>query len=258
MGSILVERNGAVLQVCLNRPEIHNAFNEESIAELHEVFSTIPDSVSAVVLAGSGRSFCAGADLQWMKKMVNYSLEENRKDSLALFDMVHAIRTCPVPVIARVHGAAIGGGAGLVSACDMAFTLKSASFGFSEVRLGILPAVISPFVLEKIGPGACSRYFYTGERFKGKAALKMGLVQEVLEDEGSLDQSISNKVSSILQSSGTAIRACKQLLLDISAQKLAEHRDLVVAAIAKARISAEGQEGMKAFLEKRTPDFIRP
>jgi methylglutaconyl-CoA hydratase len=255
MGSILVEKDGAVLRVCLDRPEIHNAFNEEVISELCGIFSSIPDSTRVVVLSGSGKSFCAGADLQWMKKMVNYSLEENQRDSLALFNMIYALRTCPVPVIARVHGAAIGGGAGLVAACDMAFATERASFGFSEIRLGILPAVISPFVLEKIGSGACSRYFYTGERFKAGVAKNIGLIQEAVQDEKALDQVVFETVSSVLQGSGAAIAQCKRVLLEVSAQKLVQHRDTVVSAISRARVSPEGQEGMQAFLEKRVPEF---
>jgi methylglutaconyl-CoA hydratase len=253
----LEQRNGdSSLRIVMNRPQLHNSFNEELIGELSRAFKAItPQDCRSVVLTGAGKSFSAGADLNWMKKMAQASEQENKEDSLRLFDMFHAIRACPVPVIARVNGAALGGGSGLVAACDMVFAVSSAVFGFTEVRLGIIPAVISPFVLEKIGYSNCARWFFTGARFSAATAHEIGLVQGHYATEQLLEEAVDTVTQSIAQSGPSAVAACKDLLRSISVKKIGDVRETVAAAIAKARVSAEGQEGMAAFFDKRSPSW---
>lgn len=246
--------------IVLDRPKLHNAFNEDVIAELTNAFKHVPAEARSVVLAANGPSFSAGADLNWMKKMANYTKEENEKDAQALFDMFHNIRYCPVPVIARVSGAALGGGSGLVAACDMAFSVKSAVFGFTECRLGLIPAVISPFVMEKIGSAHASRYFLTAARFSADEARRINLVHEVVENPEALDKLVSETVSTIAQNSPAAVRRSKQLIAGVlsphNGPTLSEKKGFVAREIAQVRISAEGQEGLKAFFEKRNPAWV--
>ena len=244
MSGLRVERDGQVLRVTLAKPERRNAFDAELIAELHDAFADIGDA-RAVVLAGDGPSFCAGADVEWQRASIDLSYEENVEDALRLYRMCERVDRCPAPVVARVHGYALGGGSGLVACADIAVAARDATFGFSEVKLGIVPAVISPFVLPKIGAHA-RRYFLTGERFDAETALRIGLVHELAEDP---DASIERVVGELLTSGPHAVRAAKQLVRDRPA---GEETAQIAAGL---RSGEEGQEGLRAFLEKRTPGW---
>ena len=243
MSALQVERDGAVLRVTMARPDRRNAFDAALIDELARAFADVGD-VRAVVLAGEGKSFSAGADVEWMRSSVDMSYEENVADALRLRAMLDAIDGCPAPVVARVQGHALGGGCGLVACCDIAVAEPGAQFAFSEVKLGIVPAVISPFALAKIGPGAARRFFVTGERFTADVALRIGLVHEVA---GDLDAAVERVVAELLTAGPDAARAAKQLArAPLAAGETAER-------IAAHRTSAEGQEGLQAFLAKRPP-----
>lgn len=243
MSALQVERDGAVLRVTMARPDRRNAFDAALIDELARAFADVGD-VRAVVLAGEGKSFSAGADVEWMRSSVDLSYEENVADALRLRAMLDAIDGCPAPVVARVQGHALGGGCGLVACCDIAVAEPGAQFAFSEVKLGIVPAVISPFALAKIGPGAARRFFVTGERFTADVALRIGLVHEVA---GDLDAAVERVVAELLTAGPDAARAAKQLArAPLAAGETAER-------IAAHRTSAEGQEGLHAFLAKRPP-----
>jgi methylglutaconyl-CoA hydratase len=243
MSALEVERDGAVLRVTMARPDRRNAFDTALIDELARAFADVGD-VRAVVLAGEGKSFSAGADVEWMRSSVDLSYEENVADALRLRAMLDAIDGCPAPVVARVQGHALGGGCGLVACCDIVVAEPGAQFAFSEVKLGIVPAVISPFALAKIGPRAARRFFVTGERFTADVALRIGLVHEVA---GDLDAAVERLVAELLTAGPDAARAAKQLArAPLAADETAER-------IAAQRTSAEGQEGLRAFLEKRPP-----
>ena len=244
-------------RVVLNRPVLHNAFNEVMIAEITQAFRELGgrDDVRVVMLSGEGKSFSAGGDINWMKKMVGYTFEENVADADAMADMLRAIRECPKPVIARVHGNAFGGGVGLTAACDIAVALESAVFCLSEVKLGIVPAVISPFVLEKIGPGQMRRYGLTAERFSAAEARRIGLVHEVFGTEAEMDEWIA-KISDLLKSNGPkALAAAKQIFTEVAGLPWDTVQKRTTHTIATLRASPEGQEGLRAFLEKRTPHW---
>lgn len=257
---IVIECQARTARVTLARPELHNAFNEALIAELTEAFTRLgrDDAVRVIVLAGEGKSFCAGADVNWMRKMVDYSQRENVQDATAMAEMLAAIRTCPKPVIARVHGAAIGGGVGLAAACDIAVAVRGAVFCLSEVKLGIIPAVISPYVMEKMGPGPMRRYALTAEKFDAAEAMRLGLVSHVVEDEPELDAWIAKITETLMENGPEALAECKRVLADVQEK---EHwsmkQRLTVERIAERRVSKEGQEGLKAFLEKRKPGWTR-
>ncbi len=241
MTALRVAREGALLRVTLARPERRNAFDAALIAELTEAFSDVGDA-RAVVLSGEGPSFCAGADVEWMRSSVELPHEENVADAMRLRAMLDAIDGCPAPVVAAVHGHALGGGIGLVACSDIAIAERGTQFAFSEVKLGIVPAVISPFALAKIGPSAARRYFVTGERFGAETALLIGLVHEVADD---LAASVDRVLGELHTAGPLAARAAKQLArAPLSAQETAE-------LIAEHRASAEGQEGLRAFLGKR-------
>jgi methylglutaconyl-CoA hydratase len=250
-----------VATVTLNRPEIHNAFDDELIKELTERFSGIDKdpSVRAIVLTGEGKSFCAGADLNWMKRMKSYSDAENYRDSQALAELFHVINTNSKPVIGRVFGAALGGGAGLVSVCDYVVAVESTKIGFTEARLGLLPAVISPFVIGKIGESWARAYFMSGEIFSAKRALEMGLVHQlVTEDE--LDTQVEKTLKQFLAAGPKAAFEAKKLVRTIVDGKghktTQELRDYTCQTISRIRISPEGQEGMAALLEKKKPSWV--
>jgi methylglutaconyl-CoA hydratase len=254
---VRVQRDGAVARVTLNRPEVRNAFNAALISELGATFEALagepPEAVRAVVLAGEGAAFCAGADITWMRASLDLSVAENEADAARMADMLEAIDACPAPVIARVHGAALGGGMGLCAVADVVLATADAVFGFTETRLGILPAVISPFVLRRIGEGQARAVFPTGERFDAGRAQRMGLVHEVLHDEAALDQRLSEVVDALLAAGPGAARAAKAVIRDQRGLDAAAARQLTVEAIARQRVSPEGQEGLAAFLEKREP-----
>jgi len=245
-----------IASVTLNRPEVHNAFNEVMIAELTEIFRKISEneSVRVVVLTGNGKSFSAGADLNWMKKMINYSYEENLEDSIKLAELFHLMYSCPKPVIARVNGAAIGGGTGLVAVCDIAIAAENAKFSLSEVKLGLVPACISPYVIRKVGEGRCREFFLTGERLIAKRAMELGLVNQVVPlDE--LDQAVQDKADQLISSGPKAIAMCKELLKNVPGMDFDRAKTYTADMIARMRIGDEGQEGMSAFLEKRKPKW---
>jgi methylglutaconyl-CoA hydratase len=242
VSGLRTERDGDVLRVTLARPERRNAFDAALIAELADAFADVGDA-RAVVLAGEGTSFCAGADVEWHRSSIDLSYEENVEDARRLYRMLESIFRCPAPVVARVQGYALGGGSGLTACSDIAVAAEDAVFGFSEVRLGIIPAVISPWVLAKIGPAAARRYFLTGERFDAATALRIGLVHEVAADPHAAVERI---VGDLLAGGPTAVREAKRLVLEP-----ADEDDAVTRA-ADRRSSAEGQDGLRAFLEKRT------
>ena len=243
--NLRVERDGPLLRVTLARPERRNAVDAVLIAELTDAFADVGDA-RAVILAGDGPSFSAGADVEWMRSSVDLTYEENVADALRLRAMLDAIDGCPAPVVARVQGHALGGGCGLVACSDVAIASPDAQFAFSEVKLGIVPAVISPFALARIGAGHARRWFVTGERFGADVALRIGLVSEVAED---LDAAADHAIAEILSAGPDAARAAKELARGPqSAQQTAER-------IAAHRASAEGQEGLRAFLEKRAPTW---
>ena len=241
MSGLRVERSGGILRVTLARPERRKAFDAALIGELAEMFADVGDA-RVVVLAGDGPSFCAGADVEWQRSSIDLSYDENVEDYRRLYRMLQAVDRCPAPVVARVHGFALGGGSGLVACADVAVAAEDATFGFSEVRLGIIPAVISPMVLARIGPAATRRFFLTGERFDAPTALRIGLVDEVAED---LDSTVERVVDCILAGGPTAVREAKRLVLEPG-----DEEDLLARA-AERRTSPEGQDGLRAFLEKR-------
>jgi methylglutaconyl-CoA hydratase len=245
VSSLRIERDGSVLRITMTRADRRNAFDAELITDLTEAFADVGDA-RAVVLAGDGPSFSAGADVEWMRSSVDLSHDDNVADALRLRAMLDAIDGCPAPVVARVQGHALGGGCGLVSCSDIAIAAPDALFAFSEVKLGIVPAVISPFALAKIGPGQARRWFVTGERFSAEVALRIGLVTEVAED---LDAAVDRVVGELLAAGPQAARAAKELARapqsgEETAQRIAAHRT-----------SGEGQEGLRAFLEKRRPSW---
>ena len=245
MANLRIERDGPVLRITLARPDRRNAFDAGLISELAEAFVDV-GRTRAVVLAGDGPSFSAGADVDWMRSSVDLSLDENVADANALRRMLEAIDGCPAPVVARVQGHALGGGAGLVAAADIAVAARDAVFAFSEVKLGIVPAVISPFALAKIGPGAARRYFVTGERFDAESALRIGLVHEVTND---LDGAVDRVIGELLSAGPQAARWAKRLVRE------RPNGPETARWIAERRASAEGQEGLRAFLEKRKPSW---
>ena len=243
-----------VATVTLRRPEVHNAFNTQMIQELTQTFTTLSadERLHAVVLTGEGASFCAGADITMMRESVNFSEEQNLDDALRLADMLYTINTFPCPVIARVNGLALGGGVGLVSVCDIVIAVENARFAFSEVKLGIVPAVISPFALRKIGETAARALFVTGERFSAERAQRLGLVHAVVPRER-LDDAVQKALHELLTSAPQAIRISKALAMDVGSMNYEEARQFTAATIARLRVSEEGQEGLRAFLEKRSP-----
>ena len=245
MAALRVEREGEVLRVTLARPERRNAFDAALIAELAEAFGDVGD-VRAVVLAGDGPTFSAGADVDWQRAAIDLSFEENVEDALRLYRMLERIDRCPAPVVARIQGHALGGGSGLTACADVAIAGEDAVFGFSEVKLGIIPAVISPFVLPRIGPGAARRLFLTGERIDAREAVRIGLVHEVTDD---LDAAVDRVVGELLTSGPQAVREAKRLV-----HERPEGEEAAQIA-ARLRTSAEGQDGLRAFLERHLPTW---
>ena len=250
--TIITKKDKNILTVFLNRPKVHNAMNEKLMNELTSCFKEISsnEDIRTVILTGQGKSFCAGADLNWMKSMVNYSMDENIKDSQLLLDLYESIYSCPKPVIAKVNGHAFGGGLGLFAVCDIVYAQKGCKFAFSEVNLGIIPAVISSYIVKRIGISNMRRLFITGELFDSKYASKIGLV-DFVEDEKDIDEKIK-KYCDILQKSGpNAIKQIKKLADSYEKMNLHEYKEFTVKEISRLRVSKEGQEGINAFLEKR-------
>jgi methylglutaconyl-CoA hydratase len=248
-----------VAQVRLNNPDKHNAFDDEIIGELTEAFVAIVDNsnVRVMVLGSEGKSFSAGADLEWMKRMARYSYEENLRDASALALMLKTLNEIPQPTIARVQGAAFGGAVGLVSCCDMAVAASAASFSLSEVKIGLVPATISPYVIAAIGQRAARRYFVTAERFDAHRALQLGLVNEVVDAE-QLDQEIDRLINTLLANGPEAVTGAKQLVFDVAGKPIDQQLiDATCETIAAIRVSEQGQEGLQAFLERRKPQWIK-
>jgi methylglutaconyl-CoA hydratase len=243
MSALRIERDGPVLRITIDKPERRNAFDAELISELTEAFGDVGDA-QVVVLAGEGESFCAGADIEWQRSSIDLSYEENVEDALRLYRMLVAVDACPAPVVAWIQGYCLGGGCGLAACVDIAIADEDAVFGFSEVKLGIIPAVISPFVLAKIGSGAARRYFLTGERFRAAVALRIALVSEI-------GAGADAAVAELLTSGPEAARAAKQLVRPDPG----DGRALAELA-ARMRTSAEGQDGLRAFLERRKPAWL--
>ncbi len=253
-----IERRDEAAWVTLNRPDVHNAFNEALIAELHDAFTRLSaaDDIRAVVLQGAGRSFCAGADLNWMRASLDYTHEQNVADALRMADMFRAIDNCRHPVIGRIHGASLGGGAGLTAVCDIAIASDDCRFGFTEARLGIAPAVISPFAMRKIGISHARALFTTAERFDAARALAIGLVHQVVPF-ADLDDAVQATLRNIRLSGPAGVRAAKRMAMTVLDLPDAEARDLTAQTIAGLRVSEEGQEGIRAFLEKRTATWAQ-
>jgi len=249
--------NGPVARITLNRPDIHNAFNDVMLAELISVFRDLHEKkgkVRVVILTGSGKSFCAGADLNWMRKMIHYSYEENLKDSNQVSECMHLLYTLPMPTIGRINGAAIGGGMGLVAACDIVVAQEDAVFSLSEVKLGLVPACISPYVIRRAGEARCREFFLSGERIAASKALAAGLVNEVVP-LADLDDAVQHWTDRFLKNGPEALAVCKEFLEKVPGMPLEEAKTYTADGIAKLRISPEGQEGMNAFLEKRKPGW---
>lgn len=245
---------GRIALVTLRRPQVHNAFNTQLMQELLAAFTELRSNehLHGVVLTGEGPSFSAGADLTMMQSAINSSREENVAEALRLADLLEAINTFPCPVLARVNGTAMGGGVGLVAVCDIAIAAESARFAFSEVKLGIAPAVISPYVIRKIGESYARVLFVTGERFSASRAKNIGLVHAVVPPE-QLDDAVQKALRELLSSAPRAIRTCKELALSVASMSPTEARTYTAEMIARLRVSDEGQEGLRAFLEKREP-----
>ena len=252
--SILVEKRGQVLVITLNRPEIGNAFNSELIKELTEVFGSVEEEVRAIVLTGAGKVFCAGADLNWMKRMAEFTEEENYADAAAMDRMFHTIDVCPKPVVAKVNGAAIAGGMGFLGVSDVVVASKAAKFGFTEVNLGIIPAVVSPYVMSKIGYSQTRSLFLSAEIFSAEKAKEIGLVHEIVEPE-LLDTRLEERLKDLGKGGPSAQAICKEWLRGLTEMDIDSAREKSARLIAGLRVSPEGQEGMRAFLEKRKPTW---
>ena len=253
-----VQRSGPVARVFLNRPDVRNAFNDGVIAELTQTFAALgaDTTLRCIVLGGHGKAFCAGADLNWMRAMADYSWDQNRADAQALADMLWAIHSCPVPVIGRVHGDCYAGGVGLAAVCDVLVASEAANFCLSEAKLGLLPATIGPYVVKALGERASQRYFLTAERFSAVEAHRLGFVHELCAPD-QIDERVQALVTALVTNGPAAVKACKQLVQDVAARPItADLRDDTARRIADIRSSAEGKEGVSAFLQKRSPNWL--
>jgi methylglutaconyl-CoA hydratase len=256
--AIRIDVQGHVATVTLVRPEVRNAFNDEVIAELSQAFTTLGDDarVRAIVLAAEGPAFCAGADLNWMRRMADYTREENLRDAAQLAFMLRTIYECPKPTIARVQGDVYAGGMGLVAACDMAVSVDTAHYCLSEVKLGLIPATISPYVIRAMGPRAAHRWFLTAERFSAAEAHRIGFVHEVVSAER-LDATVAELLKALISASPHAVKACKQLVQDVAERDITRLLiERTVEGIADIRASDEGKEGVQSFLQKRKPAWL--
>ncbi|MDB5889418.1 MAG: enoyl-CoA hydratase/isomerase family protein [Polaromonas sp.] len=257
MNHLQIQVAGAVATVTLNRPEVRNAFNEELILELTRAFTTLEsdDSVRCIVLAATGKAFCAGADLNWMRRMADYTYAENIADAGQLATMMHTVYQCRKPTVARIQGDVYAGGTGLVAACDIAVSSDIAGFCLSEVRLGLIPATVSPYVIRAMGARAAHRYFLTAERFDAQEALRIGFVHEVVTAEA-LNARVDEVVAHLVNAGPAAVRLCKKLLHDVAEHEITPPLvAMTVAGIADVRISPEGREGVQSFLQKRKPNW---
>ncbi len=255
---LLLEVSAGVARVELNRPEVRNAFNEKLIGEITQMFFELGqrDDVRCIVLAAQGTAFCAGADLNWMRSMADYTREENLADAGRLAAMMRTIYECPKPTIARIQGDVYAGGTGLVAACDMAVSVDTANFCLSEVKLGLVPSTISPYVIRAMGARAAHRYFLTAERFSAAEALRIGFVHEVVAADA-LDAKVADLAQALCTAGPEAVKACKKLVQDVSGKDITpELVQMTVASIADVRVSAEGREGLQSFLQKRKPNWL--
>jgi len=252
-----LEFEGPVARIWLNRPEVRNAFDGLMVTELRTALFDLRtvDSVRVIVIGGRGSTFCAGADLEWMKAMAAFSREDNLREAQAMADLFFTVYESPKPIIARVHGAALGGGAGLVAACDIPVAALGTKFGFTEVRLGIIPAVISPYVVGKIGECASRELFLTGEKFEAVRALEIGLVCAAVPEED-LDKAVQARVDQVLKSGPRAVAEAKALIREVAWRRVEDIQRYTVERIAEIRTTPEAQEGMRAFLEKRKPGWV--
>jgi methylglutaconyl-CoA hydratase len=251
----VIEKEQGVKEVWINRPELHNAFNAELIEEMITLFESFKDE-RLIILSGRGSSFCAGADLNWMKAMKDYSKEENFKDAKRLAKMFSAINECDVPIIGRINGHALGGGVGLVSVCDYVVAVEDALMGFTEVRLGLIPAVISPYCISKVGESNARAWMISGDRFNGAQAKAMGLVHETVVLAADLDAKIEEVKKKFLAAGPIAAKEAKKLIRGVM-KNLKSSEDFACNMITERRVSAEGQEGMRALLEKDKPAWIK-
>ncbi|QJD90494.1 enoyl-CoA hydratase/isomerase family protein [Duganella dendranthematis] len=256
--TLTITREDRIATVTLNRPNVRNAFNETTIAEIKQAFSELgeDDALRAIVLAANGPAFCAGADLNWMKKMAGYTHAENHADALQLAEMLRTIYLCPKPVVAKVQGDCYAGGMGLVAACDIIVAVEEANFCLSEVKLGLIPATISPYVIKAMGENAARRYFLTAERFGAREALRIGFAHEVVSTE-TLDAKVTEIVKALVNNSPNAVQQAKVLVRDVVGQPV---NDALLAdtaeRIAQIRASDQGREGVASFLEKRKPAWL--
>lgn len=245
-------------QVWLNRPDVRNAFNDGVIAELTQAFAELgaDPQLRCITLAGRGKAFCAGADLHWMKAMAGYDWDANRADAQALADMLHAIYSCPVPVVGRIHGDCYAGGVGLAAVCDVLVAAQGVQFCLSEARLGLLPATIGPYVLKALGEQASRRYFITAERFSAEEAHRLGFVHECVPAEA-LDSRVQDLVQALVNNGPAAVKACKKLVQDVAGRPISgELRADTARRIADIRVSDEGKAGIRSFLDKTTPPWL--
>src|SRR5919197_5383178 len=252
MSAVGVASDGPITRISLRRPERKNAFDAALVSDLTAAAREVPPGARAVILRSEGDVFCAGADIAWMRSMADFTLAQNQADSRALAQMFQALYDLPMPLVARVQGAALGGGAGLVAVADIAVASSEATFAFTETRLGILPAVVSPYVVRKIGPAHATALFVTGLRFDALRALEIGLV-EAVDEPPELDRRVETVIAAILSGGPLAVNAAKRLVREVESRAPSELTDLTVDRIAKIRTSDEGQEGMRAFLERREP-----
>jgi methylglutaconyl-CoA hydratase len=258
MNHLILHVEALVATVTLNRPDVRNAFNQEVIAEMTQAFVElgVRDDVRCVVLAANGPAFCAGADLNWMRSMADYTYEQNQEDAGRLATMLQAVYECPQPVIARIQGDVYAGGTGLVAACDMAVSVDTAGYCLSEVKLGLIPATISPYVIRAMGARAAHRYFLTAERFDAAEALRIGFVHEVVTAEA-LDAKVAELVKAVVNAGPEAVKLCKKLVQDVAGQAITpELTEMTVQSIADVRVSPEGREGVQSFLQKRKPSWL--
>ncbi len=258
MTTLLINVADGVAEVTLNRPDVRNAFNDETIAEMTACFNELGqrDDVRCIVLAANGKAFSAGADLGWMKRIATYSREENLADAGALAEMLRVIYTCPKPTIAKVQGDVYAGGTGLVAACDIAVSVDTAAYCLSEVRLGLIPATISPYVIRAMGARAAHRYFLTAERFSAAEALRIGFIHEVVTADA-LDGKVAELTTALVNAGPQAVRLCKKLVQDVAEQAITPALiQMTVDSIADIRVSDEGREGVQSFLQKRKPNWL--
>jgi methylglutaconyl-CoA hydratase len=255
--TIRLDLNDKIAHITFCRPDVHNAFNDTVIYELTDCFTALKqqERLRVIVISGEGKSFCAGADLNWMRRVKEYGYEKNYEESLALAELFHLIYTMPVPIIGRINGAAIGGGTGFVALCDIAIAAESAKFSFSEVKIGVVPACIGPYVIKKIGEGKAREFFISGERLTAKEAHRIGLINRWYPDD-QLDAEIAKLIETVLSSGPHAVAMAKELVSNVPNMPPEKYKPYTADMIARLRKSDEGQEGMDAFLNKRKPNWV--